>query len=120
MSDVKASDQMDTIPWAAKFIGSVIGVLISMIMVAPKNTRNAIYRGVASVPAGVIFAPSAQAAMWFLQGSSIEHHLAAGCFTGFTCWFILEATARFLSTEDTLRRLLEEMVRLSGKGGDKK
>jgi len=27
-------------------------------------------------------------------------------------WFVLEAAARFLSSKDTMRRLLEEMVRL--------
>jgi hypothetical protein len=111
---------MDQLPWIAKLAGAIIGVMISMIMVAPKSARNAFYRAAVSIPAGVIFAPSAQSAIFFLQGNELEHHVAAGCATGFTCWFILEATARFMSTEDTLRRLLEEMVRLAGKGGDKK
>jgi len=119
MTDERVAS-LDHIPWAAKFIGAVIGVMISMIMVAPKSARNAVYRAAVSVPAGVIFAPSAQSAFGFLQGTTIEHHLAAGCATGFACWFVLETTARFLSTEGTLRRLLEEMVRLSGKDDDKK
>jgi len=106
---------MDWQSWAAKFFGSVFGVLISMVMVAPKNSRNAVYRILLAPVAGVIFAPSIQGLVWFLQGSTLEHHMAAGCAAGFTCWFILEAAARFLSSEDTLRRLLEEMVKLSGK-----
>ncbi|GLQ09263.1 hypothetical protein GCM10007913_11950 [Devosia yakushimensis] len=109
---------MDLSIWAAKFFGSVVGVLISMVMVAPKNTRNGAYRILLAPIAGVIFAPAAQSVLWFLQGSTIEHHMAASCFTGFSCWFILEFTARMLSSEEWLRRLLEEVLRLRGdKGG---
>ncbi|HTJ58027.1 MAG TPA: hypothetical protein VL418_10740 [Devosiaceae bacterium] len=101
-------------PWLAKIVGSIIGVSISMIMVAPRNWANAVYRGACSIPAGVIFAPAVQKILWFLDGSGLEFHLAAGCAAGFSTWFVLEATARFLSSKDTIRRLLEEMVRLGG------
>lgn len=106
--------------WAAKLFGSVVGVLISMVMVAPKNTRNGAYRILLAPVAGVIFAPALQGMLWFLQGASIEHHMAAACAAGFTCWFILEFVARMLSTEEWLRLLLEEVLRLRGKGPDGK
>lgn len=109
--------RMDLNVLAAKFFGSVIGVLISMVMVAPRTTANGLYRILLAPVAGFIFAPSMQGLVWFLQGSTLEHHMAAACAAGFTCWFILEFVARMLSKEDTLRRLLEEVLRLSGKGG---
>jgi len=101
-------------PWLAKLLGSLIGVSISMFMVAPRSWVNAAYRGACSIPAGIIFAPAMQRLFWFLDGTSFENYLAAGCAAGFTTWFVLEATARFLSSRDTMRRLLEEMVRLGG------
>lgn len=113
-------DTMDYSIWAAKFFGAVVGVLISMVMVAPKSTANGLYRILLAPVAGVIFAPAAQGVLWFLQGSTIEHHMAAGCAAGFVCWFILEFTARMLSSEEWLTKLLEEVLRLKGKGpGDK-
>ena len=110
--------RMDFNIWAAKLFGSVVGVLISMVMVAPKNTRNGAYRILLAPIAGVIFAPAVQGVLWFLQGSAIEHHMAAACAAGFSCWFVLEFTARMLSSEEWLRHLLEEVLRLKGdKGG---
>ena len=99
-------------PWLAKLLGSIIGVSISMFMVAPRSWVNASYRGLCSIPSGIIFAPAMQKLLWFLDGEAFENYLAAGCAAGFTTWFVLEATARFLSSKDTMRRLLEEMVRL--------
>lgn len=107
--------KMDTTIWAAKFFGSVVGVLISMVMVAPKNTANGLYRILLAPIAGTIFAPGMQNVLWFLQGASIEHHIAAACAAGFTCWFILEFTARTLSSKEWLERLLEEVLRLKQK-----
>jgi hypothetical protein len=106
--------------WAAKMFGSVIGVLISMVMVAPKNTRNGAYRILLAPIAGVIFAPGVQGMLWFLQGASLEHHMAAACAAGFSCWFILEFIARMLSREEWLEHLLEEVLRLKGKGPEGK
>lgn len=107
---------MDYSIWAAKLFGSFFGVLVSMVMVAPKSTVNALYRILLAPIAGVIFAPSVQGLIWFLNGSSLEHHMAAGCAAGFTVWFILEFTARMMSSDEWLTRLLEEVLRLKGKG----
>lgn len=112
--------KMDTTIWAAKFFGAVVGVLISMVMVAPKNTANGLYRILLAPIAGVIFAPGMQNVLWFLQGSSLEHHMAAACAAGFTCWFILEFAARMLSSEEWLHRLLEEVLRLKRQPPDEK
>lgn len=119
MSTYGDTTKMDLNIWAAKLFGSVIGVLISMVMVAPKNTANGLYRILLAPIAGVIFAPSLQGILWFLNGTAIEHHMAAACAAGFTCWFVLEFTARMLSSQDTLQRLLEEVLRLRGNKGDK-
>lgn len=103
--------------WAAKFFGSAFGVLLSMLFVAPKNSRNAMYRILFAPIAGVIFAPATQGAVWFLQGESLEIHVAAACAGGFTCWFILEFVARSMSSREWLEKLLEEILRLRGGGG---
>ncbi|SFV31417.1 hypothetical protein SAMN05216456_1334 [Devosia crocina] len=107
---------MDLSIWAAKFFGAVVGVLISMVMVAPKSTANGLYRILLAPVAGVIFAPGVQGIFWFLQGSTLEHYMAASCFAGFSAWFVLEFTARMLSSDEWLTRLLEEVLRLKGKG----
>ena len=107
---------MDYSIWAAKLVGSVVGVLISMVMVAPKTTANGLYRILLAPVAGFIFAPAMQGMVWFLQGSTLEHHMAAACAAGFSCWFVLEFTARILSSDEWLTKLLEEVLRLKGKG----
>lgn len=104
--------------WAAKFFGSVVGVLISMVMVAPKGTANGLYRILLAPVAGVIFAPAVQGIVWFMQGSTLEHHMAAAAAAGFSCWFVMEFIARMLSSDEWLTRLLEEVLRLKGKGPD--
>ena len=108
--------EMDWPSLAAKFFGSAFGVLLSMLFVAPANNRNALYRILFAPIAGVIFAPSMQGVFWFLQGSTLEHLMAAGCATGFCVWFVLEVVARMLSRQDTLQRLLEELLTLRGDG----
>lgn len=108
---------MDLNIWAAKFIGSAFGVLLSMVFVAPTNSRNALYRMLCAPIAGVIFSPATQALIPFLRGDGLEHHMAAACAAGFSCWFILEAGARMLSSRQWLEKLLEEVLRLRG-GGD--
>lgn len=107
---------MDMTIWAAKFFGSVVGVLISMVMVAPKSTANGLYRILLAPVAGTIFAPGVQGMVWFLHGSTLEHHMAAACAAGFMCWFVLEFIARLISSDEWLTRLLEEVLRLKGKG----
>lgn len=106
---------MDMTIWAAKFFGSVVGVLISMVMVAPKTTANGLYRILLAPIAGTIFAPGVQGMIWFLDGSTLEHHMAAACAAGFMCWFVLEFIARMMSSDEWLTRLLEEVLRLKGK-----
>lgn len=110
---------MDLQIWAAKFFGSAFGVLLSMLLVAPKTSRNALYRILFAPIAGVIFSPATQNLVWFLKGDSLEIHMAAACATGFTCWFIIEAYARWLSSREWIERTLEEILRLKN-GGDKK
>ena len=105
---------MDWQVWVAKTLGAIVGVGISMVMIAPRSRINGVYRAFLGTVAGVVFAPATQNLVFWLHGDSIEIIVAASCATGFTVWFILEAAARFLSSKDTLRRLLEEMVRLKG------
>jgi hypothetical protein len=107
---------MDFTIWAAKFFGSVFGVVLSMVFVAPTNSRNALYRILFAPIAGVIFSPATMALMPFLRGEAIEHHMAAGCAAGFSCWFILEFAARLLSSREWLEKLLEEVLRLRSGG----
>ena len=104
----------DNNPWLAKVIGTIIGVGISMVMISPKSVRNGIYRAFVSTVMGMVFTPATQNLLPWLSGDEPEIIVAAAAATGFTIWFILEATARFLSSRETLKRLLEEMVRLGG------
>ena len=75
------------------------------MMIAPRSVKNGIYRAFLGTVAGIVFAPATQNLVFWLQGDSPDMLVAS-------------ASARFLSSKDTLRRLLEEMVRL--KGPDKK
>jgi len=111
--------RMDWQTLAAKYFGSAFGVLLSMIFVAPSNTRNALYRILLAPVAGVIFSPPMQALVPFLAGTGFENHMAAACAAGFSCWFVLEFAARMLSSKEWLERTLQEVLRLKG-GGDKK
>lgn len=106
--------RMDWQVWAAKFVGSAFGVLLSMVFVAPTNSRNAMYRILLAPIAGVIFAAPMQHIFWFLDGEGIENYMAAACAAGFTSWFVLEATARMMSSQVWLERLLAEILRLRG------
>ncbi|MFA5897920.1 MAG: hypothetical protein WC829_02285 [Hyphomicrobium sp.] len=109
---------MDLDTWLLKTIGSAIGVLISMVMIRPKNWLNALYRAALGTVAGAIFAPSVMGLFWFLQGDDADHYLQAAALSGFVAWFVLEFIARMISSEDTLKRLLEEIMRI--RGSDKK
>lgn len=105
---------MDWQIWAAKYFGSAFGVLLSMLFVAPATSRNALYRILFAPIAGVIFSPAIQNVLWFLQGPGLEHHMAAACAAGFTCWFVLEYVARLMSSREWLQKLLDEILRLRG------
>ena len=104
--------RMDWQIWAAKYFGAAFGVLLSMLFVAPATNRNALYRILFAPIAGVIFSPAIQNLIWFLQGQGLEHHMAAACAAGFTCWFILEYVARLMSSREWLQKLLDEILRL--------
>ncbi|MBN9347132.1 MAG: hypothetical protein J0I48_13185 [Devosia sp.] len=105
---------MDWQIWAAKYFGSAFGVLLSMLFVAPATSRNALYRILFAPIAGVIFSPAIQNLLWFLHGPGLEHHMAAACAAGFTCWFVLEYVARLMSSREWLQKLLDEILRLRG------
>lgn len=100
--------------WAAKLLGTIIGVGISMVMISPRGIRNGVYRAFVGMVMGFIFTPATQNLVPWLRGDTPDIVVAAACSTGFVVWFVLEALARFLSSKDTMRRLLEEMVRLGG------
>jgi hypothetical protein len=101
-------------PWMAKLLGSIIGVGVSMVMISPRSWRNGIYRAFIGTLMGFIFAPATQNLLPWLRGDTLDMIVASAVTAGFAVWFFLEAMARFLSSKDTMRRLLEEMVRLGG------
>ncbi len=98
--------------WAAKLLGTIIGVGISMVMISPRSVRNGIYRAFVGMVMGFVFTPATQNLLPWLRGEDPSIVVAAACATGFVVWFVLEALARFLSSKETMRRLLEEMIRL--------
>ena len=98
----------------AKAVGVFLGTLLSLVMVAPENTRNAIYRVVFGGIGGIIFTPITQALIPVFRGSSFEILVAASAATGFTCWFILEFIARIMSSKLTMARLFQELMKLRG------
>ena len=103
--------------YALRIIGTFIGVLASVIMVAPEHTRAALGRVVVGVSMGFIFAPTVP--LWgalgfhpfgFLAGSENEMILARSAASGFTIWFILELLARLLSSTDWLEKLARSII----------
>lgn len=98
--------------WFSKLFGVVLGVGISMVMISPRSVKNGIYRAFVGTIMGFVFAPAMQNLIPWLRGDTPDIMVAAACATGFVVWFFLEGLARFLSSKDTIRRLLEEMVRL--------
>lgn len=110
---------MDWQIWAAKYFGSAFGVLLSMLFVAPATSRNALYRILFAPIAGVIFSPAIQNLLWFLQGPGLEHHMAAACAAGFTCWFVLEYPpgSRWAGFCCAMSRFMSR--RLAGRSGER-
>ena len=100
--------------WGAKLLGTVIGVGVSMVMISPRTLRNGIYRAFIGMVMGFVFTPATQNLVPWLRGDAPDIVVAAAVSSGFAVWFVLEALARFLSSKETMRRLLEEMVRLGG------
>lgn len=107
-----------TLHLIVRVLGAFIGVIASLIMVAPKGTRAAFYRVLIGVSMGTIFAPVVGdiPMLGWLQGPELEHVMARAAFAGFTVWFCLEGVARVLSSTEWLERLAREILRLGGKG----
>lgn len=101
--------------WAAKLLGSLAGVLISMAMVAPEGTRSAVYRCILGTIAGIIFSPTMMRLVPFFAGETWEDWLAASAATGFSIWFILEMFARWLSSPETGNRLIAWIEKRMGR-----
>lgn len=110
---------------ALRFLGTLIGVLASVIMVAPDHTRAAFGRVMVGVSMGIIFAPTIPAwgafglnPLSFLTGPQGEMIMARSAACGFTIWFILEFVARMLSSTEWLEKLartiLEDKARRDG------
>jgi uncharacterized membrane protein len=99
---------------AVRVIGAMVGVMASLIMVAPEGTRNALYRALVGVTMGVIFAPLADSLpmMAWMSGEDLDSILARSALTGFVIWWVLEVIARLLSSNDWLVSLLRETARL--------
>ena len=104
---------------AVRLIGALIGVLVSMIMVAPDTSRAALYRFLVGLTMGFIFAPVIPNVygMGFLAGDGTDFVLARGAATGFAVWFILEAAARLLSSRDWIVATAKAIIDLRAKGG---
>lgn len=103
---------------AIRLIGALLGVLASLIMVAPDGTRHAFFRVLVGITMGFIFAPTVHQLpmMGFLSGNGTEFILASGTAAGFAVWFILEAVARLLSSTDWIVKTLRALVEMGGRG----
>ncbi len=104
---------------ALRAAGATFGVLLSMIFVAPENTRATWYRLIFAPPAGFVFARPMQNVLWFLQGDGWEYTMPAAVAAGFVGWFMLEAAARGMASQKWIERTLEEILRLRGGSKDK-
>ncbi|MGR3599200.1 MAG: DUF6107 family protein [Heliomarina sp.] len=112
----------DETRWIARALGAFLGVIASMIMVAPKGTKNAFYRLWIGIVMGAIFAPVVDD-IWFLGGlggDDFDHTLVRSAVAGFGVWFVLEFTARMMSSTDWLVELAKEVLRLRANGSDRK
>lgn len=100
--------------WAIRVIGAFLGVVASIIIVAPEGTRNALFRVWVGITMGAIFAPVVPLIRWlgFFAGEEADLALARAAFAGFTIWFVLELTARLLSNQTWIEKLLRELLRL--------
>lgn len=105
--------------YVLRIVGALAGVLSSLIMVAPEGTKNSLYRVLVGVTMGVIFSPVLDSIpfLQFLSGDDAEHVIARAAACGFSIWFILEATARFLSSTDWIVGTAREIIRLRNNSG---
>jgi len=117
MSGRVVADSLESLlgtPWVVRLAGAFAGVLLSMALIPPDNTRNAFYRVVLGTMAGFIFAPTVQRIVPFLSGERLDDWLAASTATSFVAWFVLETIARWISTPDTGRKLIQYIEKRMG------
>ena len=103
--------------YIVRVFGSFMGVLASLVIVAPLSMKHAFYRGLVGVSMGTVFAPVIQNMPmlgWF-HGESLEFVIARAALCGFVVYFILEITARLLSSEKVITVLVDELIRLRKK-----
>lgn len=103
--------------WVLKVIGATLGVLASLIIIAPISLRNGAYRGMVGVVMGVVFSPVITQIGWLssFHGTTMELVVARSAFTGFVVWFILEIIARALSSDKVIESLVAELIRIRGR-----
>ena len=100
--------------YLVRAFGAFMGVLASLVIVAPLSMKHAFYRGLVGVSMGTVFAPIIQNAPilgWF-HGETLEFVIARAAICGFVVYFILEITARLLSSERVITALVDELIRL--------
>jgi len=105
--------------WLFKILGAFMGVVASLVIIAPLSVRNAIYRGIVGLTMGVIFAPILSNAGWFsfFHGPGNEMIMARSAAMGFVIYFVLEIIARLLSSEQVISALVDELIRLRAQKG---
>lgn len=98
----------NSITWALRAVGSMIGVIASLIIVAPEGTRSALWRVWIGVSFGVIFAPAITNVGLFswLEGDSPEMIMARSATVGVLAWSVLETTVRAISAGKWIDKLL--------------
>lgn len=104
--------------WAARGLGALLGVIASMMIIAPEGTRNAFYRLWVGLTMGAVFSPVLRGVSW-LSGDDLDFVLARAALVGVVIWMVLEGLTRFLSNTDWLVRLAQEVLRLRSGGGGK-
>lgn len=110
--------------YAVRFIGTLIGVMASLIMVAPAHSKAMVNRVLVSITMGFIFAPAVPlfglfgvVPFAFLSGEGADMIMARAAACGFCVWFVLELIARMLSSTEWLERLLKGI--LEARAGNK-
>jgi hypothetical protein len=114
-------DDHETAPYLLRLIGALLGVLVSLVMVAPEGTKAAFYRVLVGVTMGVIFAPvmGSLPLLSFLAGETTDLIIARSAAAGFSVWFILEAIARLMSSTDWIVKTAKAIIELRNTGEGK-
>jgi hypothetical protein len=112
--------------WILRGLGTLLGVLVSLVIVAPEHTKAALMRVAVGVIMGFIFAPTIPhwsflglgAPASFLAGEGSDLVLARGAATGFVIWFVLEFVARLMSSTEWLEKMVKNLVAMRTKGAE--